>query len=121
MGRRSSTEACGTGSSSISGLAFYQNGTYPSSYRNALFFSDYSRNCLWVMFADASGMPNPNTVPFPDRGVDPADLKIGPDGDLFYVSLSGTLRRIRYFSGSPAARARPLGVPATGTLPCSCR
>ena len=43
-------EPCPTGGSSISGLAFYNGGNYPSSYSGALFFADYSRNCIWVMF-----------------------------------------------------------------------
>ncbi|MGH7427645.1 MAG: LamG-like jellyroll fold domain-containing protein, partial [Candidatus Methylomirabilaceae bacterium] len=43
-------ETCPTGSSSISGLAFYNGGTYPTTYDGALFFSDYSRSCIWVMF-----------------------------------------------------------------------
>ena len=28
----------------------------------------------------------------------PVDLQVGPGGDLFYVSFSGTVRRIRYFN-----------------------
>ncbi len=113
-----STETCATGSSAVSGLAFYQNGTYPSSYRNALFFSDYARNCIWVMFADANGLPNPSTrTPFLNGATQPADLKIGPGGDLFYVSLSGTLRRMRYFSGSQPPVAAAQAVPATGNSP----
>ena len=35
-------ETCPTGSSSISGLAFNQGGTYPASYQGALFFADHS-------------------------------------------------------------------------------
>ena len=42
-------ETCTTGSSSISGLAFYTGDAFPAAYKNALFFSDYSRNCIWVM------------------------------------------------------------------------
>ena len=45
-------ESCPTSSgSSTSGLAFYQGGTYPAQYNGALFFSDYSRRCIWVMYA----------------------------------------------------------------------
>ena len=35
-------------SSSIAGLAFYEGGAYPPAYDNALFFADYSRDCIWV-------------------------------------------------------------------------
>ena len=44
-------ETCPTGSSSIAGLAFYQGGPFPDTYDGALFFADYSRDCIWVMFA----------------------------------------------------------------------
>jgi glucose/arabinose dehydrogenase len=48
-------EPCPTGSSSIAGLAFYGSGTYPAAYNGALFFADYSRNCIWVMFNPPEG------------------------------------------------------------------
>ena len=37
-----------------SGLAFawYASGPYPAAYEGALFFADYSRNCIWVMKKD---------------------------------------------------------------------
>ena len=45
-------DGCPIGSSAVAGLAFYQGGSnYPASYQGALFFSDYSRKCMWVMFA----------------------------------------------------------------------
>ena len=53
-----SGDGCGTGSSSISGMAFLpSSSSYPSSYDNGLFFTDYSRNCIWFMPADGSGNP----------------------------------------------------------------
>ena len=35
-----SGEACGVGSSSVSGLAFHTGGNWPSSYEGALLFTD---------------------------------------------------------------------------------
>ena len=52
-------EACPTGSSSVAGIDFYQGGPYPASYDGALFFADYSRDCIWAMKADASGIRCP--------------------------------------------------------------
>ena len=52
-------ETCTTGGSSISGLAFYTADAFPAAYKNALFFSDYSRNCIWVMYPGANGLPDP--------------------------------------------------------------
>ncbi len=51
-------ETCPAGSSSVSGLAFYNGGNYPD-HTGALFFADYSRNCIWVMKAGANGLPDP--------------------------------------------------------------
>ena len=42
-------ETCTTGSSSITGLAIYNTGSYPTDYQGALFFADYTRRCIWVM------------------------------------------------------------------------
>ncbi|HSQ91036.1 MAG TPA: PKD domain-containing protein, partial [Nitrospiraceae bacterium] len=120
-------ETCPTGSSSIAGLAFYNGGNYPANYSGALFFTDYSRDCIWVMFRGANGLPDPaNRATFLAGAVNPVDLQIGPGGDLFYVDLhpgvtgGGTVRRLSYTSSSnnpPAAvmTATPLfgAVPLT--------
>src|SRR5262249_17478651 len=52
-----SGEACPTGSSSITGVSFYptNGGSYPAAYAGALFFADYSRNCIWAMRPTAPG------------------------------------------------------------------
>ena len=44
-------EQCGVGSSSITGVAFgfYGGGPYPAAYDGALFFADYTRNCIWML------------------------------------------------------------------------
>jgi glucose/arabinose dehydrogenase len=104
-----SGESCPTGSSSISGLAFYTGDNYPSSYRGALFFADYSRRCLWVMLPDAGGQPDPsNIATFIAGAANPVDLQTGPGGDLFYVDLSGgKIRRIRYLAPTAMATATP--------------
>jgi regulation of enolase protein 1 (concanavalin A-like superfamily) len=97
-------ESCLTGSSSISGLAFssYLGGPYPASYNGALFFADYSRNCIWVMFNGANGLPDPSRIStFVTSAAGPVDLQIGPDGNLYYVDFNGgTIRRIQYTGSS---------------------
>ena len=97
-----------SGGSSISGLAFYEGGSYPDNYDGALFFSDYSRGCIWVMFPGGNGLPDPNNrATFVDRSptvkdVGPTDLEIGPAGDLFYPDYDhGTIRRIQYVAEPP--------------------
>jgi PKD repeat protein len=111
-------EACPTGSSSVAGLTFYQGTQYPSSYDSALFFSDYSRNCIWVMFKDANGDPNPATrQTFKAAAAGPVQLKVGPDGNLYYVSINGTIRRFEYFPGNLPPTARATANPTSGDAP----
>jgi hypothetical protein len=52
---------CGPGRT-VSGLAFYTGSAYPASYRGALFYSDYTRSCIFVMPPDGSGVPDPDAV-----------------------------------------------------------
>ncbi len=91
-------DGCSPGSSSISGLAFYDGGTYPTSYAGTLFFADYARNCIWTMTAGPDGEPDPTTrAPFAVGAATPVDLETGPGGDLFYVDVTGgRILRISY-------------------------
>jgi len=94
----SDTHSC---SSAISGLAFYTGGSYPAAYNGALFFADYARHAIFVMYKGANGLPDPATVtPFITAVPGPVSLKIGPNGDLFYADISGTIYRVQYFGGN---------------------
>ena len=112
-------EPCPNGSSSISGLAFYTTGSYPSSYQGALFFADYSRDCMWVMLKGANGQPDPATLATFASGVDnPVELKTGPGGDLFYVDLSGgMIRRIQFTGANQSPTAVIQANPTSGAAP----
>lgn len=114
-----SGETCGTGNSSGSGLAFYKGGPYPDAYDGALFFADYSRNCVWVMKKGVNGLPDPaNRSTFVAGAAGPVDLQIGPKGDLFYVDLTGgTIRRIRYSATNQPPIARATANPTNGPVP----
>jgi glucose/arabinose dehydrogenase/PKD repeat protein len=94
-------EVCPKGGSSVAGtaFAFASGGSYPAEYRNALFFADYTRRCIWAMPVGADGLPDVSKRrTFVGGAAQPVDLQIGPGGDLFYVDLGGTVRRIRYFA-----------------------
>ena len=114
-------EACPTGSSSVSGVAFVPRtgSTYPSTYGGALFFSDYSRNCIWAMRLGVADLPNPaDIVTIRSGAAGPVYLTAGPGGDIFYAGLNDDrLHRIRYSAGnlSPAAVAE--ATPTEGALP----
>ncbi len=112
-------ETCATGSSSTAGLAFYPGGPYPDSYDGALFFSDYSRDCIWVMFAGTNGLPDPATrATFAAGGANPVDVKIGPDGKLYYVDFDGgTIRRVEYLGTNQPPVASASANPTNGAAP----
>jgi glucose/arabinose dehydrogenase/PKD repeat protein len=123
------SDACPIGGSSVAGLAFqfYTGGSYPPEYDGALFFADYSRDCIWVMQRSGGVLPSPSNIKrFLGGAADPVDLQIGPAGDLFYVDLSGSVRRIQFTqaanrpptavaSASPTAGDPPLAVTFDGS------
>ena len=118
-------EACPIGSSSISGIAFYpqSGGAYPSSYNGALFFGDYSRDCIWAMRLGSGGQPDPaNIVTIksnpggPREG--PVQLVSGPGGDIYYVGLvDNRLHRIRFSTGNQPPAAVIQATPQSGPSP----
>ena len=97
-------DACPTGGSSPTGMAFYPSsgGNFPSQYAGALFWADYSRQCIYAMLPGAGGVPNAsNVVAFAPGAATPVDLAIGPGNDLYYADVNGgTIRRIHYSSGN---------------------
>jgi glucose/arabinose dehydrogenase len=113
-------ESCPTANgSSITGVAFYTGGSYPSSYTGTLFFADHSRDCIWAMAAGGNGLPNPSAITtFVAGAANPVDLQIGPGGDLFYVDHEGgTVRRIQYFAANQPPTAVATASPTSGPAP----
>jgi glucose/arabinose dehydrogenase len=118
---------CHTGGSSITGVAFYQGGSYPTQYNGALFFADHTRNEIWAMLPGTNGLPDPSRLQS-FVGVDatggaaghPVDLKIGPGGDLFYVDMDdGTVHRITYAAANQPPTALITANPTNGPVPLS--
>ena len=87
-----------TSGSSTAGLSFsfYTGGPYPAEYDGALFFADYSRDCIWVMTKGTDGLPDRiKAKPFVQSAASPVDLELSPSGELFYAGFDdGTIRRI---------------------------
>jgi glucose/arabinose dehydrogenase len=118
---------CHSGGSSITGMAFYRGGSYPTRYNGALFFGDHTRNEIWAMLPGSNGLPDPSTVQS-FVGVDstgasaghPVDLEIGPGGDLFYVDMDdGTVHRITYSAVNQPPTAALTASPTNGPAPLS--
>ena len=108
-------DCSGENGSAIAGMTVYRRGAFPgqpnlfpAKYDGALFFADAVRGCIYVILADAEGELDPLTAqPFlaessPYSG---ADVQVGPDGDLYYLSLYADegLHRISYDPGAPTA------------------
>jgi glucose/arabinose dehydrogenase/PKD repeat protein len=115
-------ETCPTGSSSVAGLEFEfaaAQNSYPAEYDDALFFADYSRDCIWAMLKGADGRPAPGQIrTFVAGAANPVNLETGPGGDLFYVDFDGgTIRRIQFFSANQPPTAVAQAAPTTGSAP----
>jgi PKD repeat protein len=114
-------EACAAGSSSVSGLAFYQTsgGSYPPAYNGALFFADYSRKCIWAMKTSGGILPHvASRVTIKADAPGPVGLVAGPGGDIFYPGFDdGRLHRIEYFAGSLPPTAVVQASFTSGTSP----
>ena len=100
----------------ISGAAFYPTagGPFPAAYRRALFFSDYGRKCIWAMHAGTNGLPDATQIETFASGLGgPVDIKIGPDGGLYYVGFDdGKIHRI-----TVGPRAVATADPTSGLAP----
>jgi glucose/arabinose dehydrogenase/PKD repeat protein len=114
-----SGELCSNIDQSLSGLAFYERGSYPEAFNGALFIADYTRRCIWTMPAGADGRPvlsRPSV--FVANASYPVDLKVGPAGDLFYVDIAfGTIHRIAYAGGGRAPIASFTASATSGSVP----
>ena len=119
-------DGCAIGSSSISGMTFLSSTSgYPDAYDGALFFTDYTRRCIWVMPAGAGGLPDVNAGPGsrsstgPTRRLDGGAvfLTIAPSGDLVYADYDrGEIRRIHYYGSTPPV-ASFTATPSIGPAP----
>ena len=114
-------ESCPTGGSSITGLAFAPEAgsPYPDEYDGALFFADYSRDCIWAMLKGADGLPDPSNIrTFVAQASNPVELQVSPSGELFYVDLSGgAIHRIGYAAANRPPLASAGASPTDGRAP----
>ena len=95
-----SGDTCATqNGSSVAGLSFEfapTGSTFPAEYQGALFFADYSRNCIYVMQKNGNPIPSPGSIkPFATGAAGPVNLEFGPDRNLYYADFTGgTIRKI---------------------------
>ncbi len=114
---RSCPEAPGS-TSAITGLAFYEGGSYPNSYDGSLFFTDYSRKCIWVMEKGQGGLPDPALISRFATVEPSVGLYVGPAGDIFSLDhIAGALRRISFSTANSAPTAAFAATPTSGPAP----
>lgn len=102
------------GGASIQAGAFYTGTTYPSQYRQALFYEDYNRDSIKYLTFDVNGVATSHDFALDvSTNGGPVHLITGPDTNLYYAMYNvGTntseIRRIRYLSAAnspPVANA----------------
>jgi glucose/arabinose dehydrogenase len=118
-----SGESCPTGGSSTAGVAFYPatGGPYPADYRGALFFGDYTRDCIWVMKTGGNTLPDPNNrATFAAQASNPVDLEVHPTtGELWYADFNspGAVRKISFAGPNTPPTAVATANPTSGAAP----
>jgi glucose/arabinose dehydrogenase len=98
--------------SAVTGGTFYRSNVFPSQYYGSYFFSDYVGG--WIKRLNASNQVSDFWGP--DNG--PVDLKVGPDGALYYLSLyEGTVYKIQPVSTNRVPTASFTATPTSGVAP----
>jgi hypothetical protein len=96
----------------IVGAAFYRSTIFPSEYRGDFFFGDYVGD--WIKRYDQS---TGTVTDFAAGASTIADIDVGPDGALYYLSVeSKVVRRISYGTSTPPPTPTPTPRPI-GAVP----
>jgi glucose/arabinose dehydrogenase len=94
-------------SSAVTGGPVYRGGMFPAEYQGDLFFGDYARGFIKHADLDASGHVT-SVEDFDDQAGSVVDLKVAPDGSLYYITYyPGALYRVSFNTTShvPVASA----------------
>lgn len=101
------------------GGAFTGVNGYSSQFQNTFFWADYPRSQISVMKLDGAGNLVPGSVDvFTSSADGPVQVEIGPEGDIYYLSIfANQVRRIRYVGDNRPPVAVASGTPLAGALP----
>ncbi|MBX4215644.1 PQQ-dependent sugar dehydrogenase, partial [Candidatus Parcubacteria bacterium] len=104
-----------SGTGSVVGGTFPGAAAYGAGYANSYFVGDYSQDVIRRLAMDA----NDNLVSaetFVTGAGGPVDMKTGPDGNIYYLSIyTGELRRMVASTGNRAPSAVPSATPTSAT------
>jgi PKD repeat protein len=102
-----------------SAMTAYTGTTFPSQYAHTVFFGDYNRLDIEAVNFDPTYTTEVSDTVFDSAAGTIADLQVGPDGALYYVSIyEGTFTKI-YASGPFAPTAAASASPNAGLAPLS--
>lgn len=109
---------CGTGGTSVTGLATVRNNPYPAPFNNGLYMADYSRQCIWFVPRTSAGNLDFGARRSFVTGAGAVDLQIGTDGLLYYVdTVAGSIVRIASTGTNHAPVASLVADPTSGQSP----
>ncbi|MGH7178151.1 MAG: PQQ-dependent sugar dehydrogenase, partial [Tepidisphaeraceae bacterium] len=97
----------------IAGGAFYSttaNQQFPATYQGKYFFGDYIND--WIAYIDPNAPPTTNNhTNFATVATDIVDLKVGPDGALYYLLGGATGNGVRRVRPDPGLAPRFVQIP----------
>ncbi len=100
-----------------SAIAAYTGTAFPQQYNHVVFFGDYVRGDIEAVTFDTSYRTELSDVVFDNAAGTIADLMVGPDGNLYYVSIfEGTFTKISA-KGPFAPTAAAAAIPSAGKGP----
>jgi glucose/arabinose dehydrogenase len=81
---------------SITGGEVYRGNQFPTEYQGAYFFGDYAKNWIKYLTFDSNGDVQ-SVEMFEDSADNVNSISVGPDGALYWTSISdGTITKVTY-------------------------
>ncbi len=92
----------GGGSTAVTGGAFYTGTVYPAQHQGAYFYADYGQSYMRTLRVDANDNLISGPTDFATALDGPVDVEIGPDQNIYYLSINTSeIRRIRFAGNAP--------------------
>ncbi|MBI2723561.1 MAG: PQQ-dependent sugar dehydrogenase [Chloroflexi bacterium] len=107
------------GTAAAVGGAFTGANSYPSAYQNTYFYADYGMSDIrTAKFDGADNLVAGSTSTFSTAADGAVDIEIGPEGDVYYLSIyTSEIRRIQYLGSNRPPVAAAAAVPNSGPTP----
>ncbi|MBB2941358.1 glucose/arabinose dehydrogenase [Actinoplanes lutulentus] len=92
-------------SAAATGGPIYRGDQFPAEYQGNLFFADYAKGFIRRAVLDAAGNAT-SVTDFDATAGSVVDMKVGPDGSLYYLTfIPGRLYKVSYSLGNHAPTA----------------